>query len=67
MTGTDALVIERSRIEAEIETRASRGYKAFCDSRARNVLPLNPPGWPELPEIVKDAWRAAAAKILEPV
>jgi len=45
---------------AELEDRAERAYNAFCQA-ADAYLPLQTPLWSELPLILKEAWKAAAA------
>lgn len=48
-----------------IEAAAERAYQAFCASPSRVYLPLQTKTWAELPEVLKQAWRAAAAAILD--
>jgi hypothetical protein len=48
----------------ELEAEASKAYRAFCES-ARAFLPPYPLDWSLLPDVVKTAWKAAAAALLE--
>jgi len=51
-------------MDSDLEARAQRAYQAFCDS-ARAFLPPCSPEWSTLPEVLKKAWKAAAAAVLE--
>lgn len=45
----------------QIEERAERAFTAFCDATPRDYLPLHLQlTWPELPDVVKNAWKAVA-------
>jgi hypothetical protein len=54
--------------QQRMDAAAERAYMAFCTSPASVYLPrhltLFPATWAELPEVLKDAWRAAAAAAL---
>jgi len=44
----------------KLSDRAERAHNAFCKV-AHAYLPLQTPLWSELPLILKEAWKAAAA------
>lgn len=46
--------------DAELEIRAEKMYDAFCRA-AHAYLPLQTPLFSELPLVLKNAWKAAAA------
>jgi len=50
--------------EKQIEAAAERAYQAFCAAPSRVYLPLQTKTWSELPNVLKDAWKAAAAAVL---
>ena len=52
--------------DEELEQRAKAGYETICSCAAgQTYLPRSTPRWEELPQLVKDAWKAAAAAMLK--
>lgn len=54
-----------SETQKRIEAAAQNGYEGFCASPSPAYLPNFPlKSWAELPDVLKEAWRSAAARIL---
>jgi hypothetical protein len=49
----------------DLDVLAELGYDAFCNSPAHVYLPPRPAAWADLPEVLKEAWKAATKKIIE--
>jgi hypothetical protein len=49
----------------QLEAKAEEVYRAFCNSPVHVYLPPRPPQWSELPQVLKDAWKAAVLKARE--
>jgi hypothetical protein len=52
--------------EEQISAAARRAFEAFCASPAHVYLPPKKLAWDELPDVLKDAWKAAATAALNP-
>lgn len=51
--------------QTELDELAARGYEAFC-AESKPFLPtFHIPDWSRLPDVMKNAWRAAA-KAMQP-
>jgi hypothetical protein len=48
-----------------LEIAAKRAYEAFVFSLAPEYRPASAPDWKDLPDLVKDSWKAAAAAARE--
>ena len=48
----------------DLESLGEIAYRAFCDA-TRSYLPPQSPLWSELPETLREAWKKAAAAVIE--
>jgi hypothetical protein len=49
---------------SKLDELASRAYQAYCESAAPFLPTFYVPDWSLLPEVMKNAWRAAAKAIV---